>query len=264
MRSGWRFAFDAHWGADDFDLSELPEWNLRAGGGGDDDLLEGLEVFAEIAVVSQVNGITFESLDRGRERHASEGDFQHVLHVADAEAVAGNLIAVDQELDVVAAHDALGEDAAGIRHLADDSLDLCCDTFERGEVRAGDFDSNRRLDAGGKHVGARFDWHGPCVAKAGELDCGVHGLDEFLGRAPPLPGGFPMFVVDRNDRPVLLVLEHDRRFDHVEWSGVGSCLGPPDFSEDVVDLREALDDFVRLLDDFRALVAEMPGNIVGM
>ena len=27
-------------------------------------------------------------------------------------------------------------------------------------------------------------------------------------------------------------------------------LGPPDFSEDVVNLREALDDFVRLLDDF--------------
>src|SRR4030095_2959585 len=63
------FAFDAHWSADDFDLSELPEWNLRTGGGRDDDLLEGLEVFAEIAVVSQVYGITFESLNRGRERH---------------------------------------------------------------------------------------------------------------------------------------------------------------------------------------------------
>ena len=126
------FAFDAHWSADDFDLGELAEWNLRAGGSRDDDLLEGLEVFAEIAVVSQVYGVAFESLDRGRERHASEGDFQHVLHVADTQAVAGNLIAVDQELDVVATHDALGEDAAGIRHLADDSLDLCCDTFERG------------------------------------------------------------------------------------------------------------------------------------
>ena len=100
----------------DFDLGQLAERNLRAGRRGHDDFAQGAEVLAEIAVVAQVDRVAFQALDGGGQRHAAQGHLEHVLHVADGQAVAGDGVAVDVEFDVVAAHDALGKGAERAGH----------------------------------------------------------------------------------------------------------------------------------------------------
>ena len=61
-------------------------------------------------------------------------------------------------------------------HLSDDRFDFSGDAFEFRKVGPGDFDADRRFDAGGEHVDARFDRHRPGVVQAGKLHGGVHGV----------------------------------------------------------------------------------------
>ena len=232
-------ALDAHRGADGLDLGQLAERHLRAGGRGHDDLAQGAEVLAEIAAVAQVDRVALQALDRGGQRHAAQGDFQHVLHVAHGEAVAGDGVAVDVELDVVAAHGALGKRAERAGHAFDDRLDLRGDPLQFRQVRPGDLDADGRLDAGGQHVDAGLDRHGPGVVEAGELDGGVHRVGQFVRRAAAMGDDLAVRVLDVHRRPFLLGLEHDRGFDHVHRRGVGGGLGAADLAEDVVHLREA-------------------------
>jgi hypothetical protein len=112
------FAFDSHRSTDHFQRRELAEWNLRAGWSGNDDLLECLEVFAKITIVTKIDAVALEAFHRRRQGHASQRHFEHFLHVADGKAVARDLVAIDVEFDVVAAHHALGEYAGRTRHLA--------------------------------------------------------------------------------------------------------------------------------------------------
>ncbi len=51
-------------------------------------------------------------------------------------AVTGDGVAVDLELDVVPAHDALGIGAGRAGHRADDGFDLRADAFQRRPGRA--------------------------------------------------------------------------------------------------------------------------------
>ena len=99
-----------------------------------DDLAQGFEVLAEVAVVAEVDSVALQALDRRGERHAAQGDFQDILHLADRKAVAGDVVAVDVELDVVAAHDALGVGAGGAGDLPHDRLDLRGDALQLREV----------------------------------------------------------------------------------------------------------------------------------
>src|SRR5439155_1004757 len=117
-------ALDAHRRADGLDMRQLPQRHLGAGGRRDDDLAQGFEVFAKVAAVAEVDGVAFESLDGGGQRHAAQGDFQNVLHVGDLEAVAGDGIAVDGELDVISAHGAFRESAQRAGHALDHRLDF--------------------------------------------------------------------------------------------------------------------------------------------
>ena len=76
-------ALDAHRGADGLDLRQLAERHLRAGGRGHDDLAQGVEVLPEVAAVAEVHGVALQALDGRGQRHAAQGDFEHILHVAD-------------------------------------------------------------------------------------------------------------------------------------------------------------------------------------
>jgi hypothetical protein len=69
------------------------------------------------------------------------------------------------------------------RHAADQRLDLAGDALQFGEVRAGDLDADRRLDAGGEHVDAGLDRHRPGVGQAGDLHGGVQRRDQFVDGA---------------------------------------------------------------------------------
>src|SRR5208283_2452189 len=67
------FALDAHRAVHDLERGELAERNLRSTGCGHDDVIaERAQVGAEIAVVTEVDGVALAAFDRGGERHAAE------------------------------------------------------------------------------------------------------------------------------------------------------------------------------------------------
>ena len=82
-------ALDAHRRANSLDLGQLTRGHLGAGGRRDDDLAQGAEVLPEIAAVAKVHRVALQTLDGGGQRHAAQGHFQHVLHVADGAGRSG-------------------------------------------------------------------------------------------------------------------------------------------------------------------------------
>ena len=94
----------------------------------------------------------------------AEGDFEHVLNIADTQAVACNFVAVNFKFNVVATHNAFRENTTRIRHLPNDSFDFTGDALKGGQVGSGDLDAHRRFDAGCEHVDTGFDWHRPGIA----------------------------------------------------------------------------------------------------
>ena len=139
-------------------------------------------VFARIADADRV---ALAALDRRGDRLGAERRGDHVLHVADHQAVAGELRAVGVDIEVVAANDALGEGAGRARHRSHDGLDLPREPFDLGKVGAEHLDADRRADAGGEHVDARLDRHGPGIGYAGKLQRLVHLGDELVDRSCP-------------------------------------------------------------------------------
>src|SRR6266576_2873859 len=105
---------------DGFDLGQLAKRNLSSGGGGDDDLAQSPKIFAEIAAVAQVDGIALQSFDGSSQWHATQGNLQHLLDVPNVEAITGNSVAIDAELDVIASHRALSKGAKRAWHRFDD------------------------------------------------------------------------------------------------------------------------------------------------
>ncbi len=243
------FAFDAHWGAHDIYLGELAQRNLCTARSRHDDLAQGFQILAEIAIIAQVDGVAFEPLNGGGQRHAAKGDFEYLLHVAQREPVAGDRVAVDVELDVITPHHALRKHAGGAGHLPDNGLDLFGDTLKLGEIGTGDLNSHRRLNAGGKHVDARFYRHRPGIVHAGNLNCGVHRGDQLVRRAPPMGDDLSRAVLDVHFGPLIFGLEHNGSFDHVERRWIGGALGAADLAKNVMHFGKGLDDFVRHLDN---------------
>ena len=208
----------------------MPQRNLLPGGRRHQDGFEGGNVVAKVAVVTQVHRVSLQALDRSGDVHASDRRLNHILNIADGQAVAGNGIPVDGEIQVVAAHDALGVNAECARHIAHDHLDLLAQLLERIQIRAGQLDADRRLDAGREHVDARLDRHGPRVGDARDLNRRIHGVRQLVHRHP--------------SRPLTLRFERDGGFDHRKRGRIRRGLGAPGFSEDMLHLGECLDDLV--------------------
>src|SRR6516225_1564931 len=198
---------------------KLAEWNLGAARGRHDDLAQGFEVLTEIAIIAQVDGIAFQAFDRSGKRHTAEGNFEYVLYVAQSQAIAGDCVAVNVELDVIAPHHALGKDTGGAGNFSDDCLDLFGDSFKLGQICTCNFDTHGCFNAGGKHVDARFNRHRPGVVQAGNLNGCVHRGNQLVGSAPTMGDDFSRVVLDVHLRPFLFGLEHDGRLDHINGAG---------------------------------------------
>ena len=124
------------------------------------------DVLAEGAAVTDVDRVALPPLDGGRHVGPAHGRLDHLLHVHHREAVAGDGVAAQDEVEVVAFGDALGEGAAGAGHHAHVLLNLPADAVDFFEVRPVDLDADRRADAGGEHVEASLDRHGPTIGEA--------------------------------------------------------------------------------------------------
>ena len=78
------------------------------------DVAECLRLVAEFPQVSHANWIPLTSLDRHRHRLAADGDLDDLLHVGNLDAVARYPLAVDLDLQVRLADDAVGKHRRGL------------------------------------------------------------------------------------------------------------------------------------------------------
>jgi hypothetical protein len=193
-------------------------------------LRDGPRIVAEIARVADDDAVALAALHGRGHRLAAQGRRDHLLHVADREAVAGDSVAVRRDLQVVPALQPLGEGARRAGHLADGLLDLGGQGRERDEVRAEHLDADGGADARGQHVDARADGLRPGVGDAGQAQRLVHLRAELVQRHPC--------------RPFLLRLEIDHGLGHLGGGCVRRRRGAAGLAEDGRHLREALDDAV--------------------
>ena len=150
---------------------------MPATGTGYQDPFEGVEITAEIAVIADVDRIALEALNGLGDRHAAHRGLNDLLDIADVDAVAGRLQAVDLDIEIVAADHPLGDGREGPRHGPHHGLDLLADAAQSRQIVAHDLDADRGLDAGREHIDAGLDRHGPGVGQTRKLD----GAVEFVG-----------------------------------------------------------------------------------
>src|SRR5262245_62410000 len=89
----------------------------------DEQLLHLILVLAEIASIANSHREAIASFDGLRDGAAAEGNFDRLLNIADADAVAGRLLAVGLDDEVAFAGVLLGDDVAGAGHFLQHLLD---------------------------------------------------------------------------------------------------------------------------------------------
>ena len=183
--------------------------------------------------VAHVDRIALQTLDGGRDVPAADGRHDDVVDVVHGQPVSGRFLPLDDEIHVVPAGHPLGIDASGTGKAADDRFDLFSEPLQDLKVRPRDLDAHRRLDAGRQHVDARLDRKGPGVGHAREVDQVIQLRGQFLdGHSGP---------------PLLLRLQDDRRFHHLQRRRIERGVGPSHLGKGVLDLRDGHDQLVRLL-----------------
>ena len=153
--------------------------------GSDEQILDLLDSRSRIAGVADANRITLAILDGLRDGLAPQGDFDHVLHVADVHAIAGRLLAVDRDLQIALADDLIGHDGDGPGNATEHFGDVLRHRLDLIQVAAEHLDADHRPHAGGQHVDPVDDRLREDIAPAGHLNRAVHLLDEFVFRLLP-------------------------------------------------------------------------------
>ncbi len=92
----------------DANLGQLRQGNLPAACPRHQHSSQCIGIAAEIAIIADIDRISFQSLDRFGHRHAAHRSLDDLLNGADVDAVAGRLDAIDSDVEVVAAHGPLG------------------------------------------------------------------------------------------------------------------------------------------------------------
>ncbi len=133
-----------------------------------------VQVAAQVLRIADVDREAVAPFDGGADRRAADGALDDALDVADPQAVARQLVGLGDDVQVEAAQVALVEDAARPLDGRHQVLERDADPLHLVEVGAEDLDPDRRAHAGGQHVDARLDRHGPGVGPARELHLPVH------------------------------------------------------------------------------------------
>ena len=162
--------------------------------------------------------------DSHREHGLAHRGFDDLLDRADADAVPGGRVAIDVDVQVLAARDLLRIDIAGPWDAAKDFRDAARRLLEHGEIGAEHLHSHFRTDAGGKHVDAVDDRHRPDVETPGSW---TTRLISARRRSSVMPG-----------RHLSRRLEVDDGLGHVERRWVCGRLRARDLRDWVLNLRE--------------------------
>ena len=196
-------------------------------------------VASVVARVAHRDAESLAALHRRRDHLAAQCSRDHLLHIADTDAVAGQFLVIRLDVQVEAACESLGERTGRSGNVLHRAFDFLCQPLDLAEVATEDLDADRRADPRRQHVGPCPDRHRPGVGDAGQLNRLVHFGDQLVGRhaRPPLRFG----------------LQVDHRLEHLDRSRVGCRDGAPRLPEDRLDLRKALDDPVLRLQQFGGL-----------
>src|SRR5204863_6519912 len=113
----------------------------------------------KIAGVADIDGIALPVFDGGGDGLSPDGSFDDLVNVADGEAVARRGLAVRGDIQKVTAGGALGENAAGVREIAQGLFDLNAYILNHAKIGAEDFDHENRAKASSEHTSARLTGH---------------------------------------------------------------------------------------------------------
>src|SRR5690606_9596790 len=123
--------------------------------------LKVVEALAELAQIANANRIAFAPFDRRREILAANGNFDHVLDIANVDAVAGNLGPIDIEFDVRLADDPVSNNIRSAGHGSQDLLHLQPDLFDHFWIGSENLRAHHRAKARLQHDDASLDWLQP-------------------------------------------------------------------------------------------------------
>jgi hypothetical protein len=172
------------------------------------------------------------------------------LHVGHVHPVARRRAAVDRDVDVAPAGEALGEHRRHARHIFYRGLDLAGDAIDLAQVRARHLDAHGALDARGKHVDSVADRRHPQVREPRD----AHGAIELLHQ-----------LLRRHSRaPLTARLELDRRLHHLQRRGIGRRLRATDLAEHARDFGHLADQPIGLLQHLGRLAGGQSRSAVGM
>jgi len=182
------------------DRGQLAQRDLRPIRGRHEDFFDALNRVPQLTLVTNPHGITLAAFHRHRDRFAADCDFDYVLHHCDFDTVAGDRLAVDVDLQVWLADDAVGKNGfrADRGHLFEERLDLEGHIFERFEIGSKHLQPHRRPHATLQHDNAgrdRLEFRGGGRAK------NARGGDDFL---PDIVGTLNM-ITPLAERPAILV-----------------------------------------------------------
>src|SRR5262245_62031597 len=145
------------------DVRELTQWNLRAVRTRNQDAAEGLWISPVLGGISHSHRESFAPFDRHRQRRLANGVLDHLLDVANPDAISGRRAAIHLNVQVLAARDLLRIHVAGAGHPANHVRNLTGDALEHPQIGAEDLHAHFRPYAGREHVYPVDDWHRPDV-----------------------------------------------------------------------------------------------------
>jgi hypothetical protein len=235
----------------------------------DEHAADGVGVAAQLAGVAHADVVALAALDGRRRLEAADGHGDGVLHVHDAEAVARGGLAVDLDLEVRLADDALGIDRRGVdgRHLAEQRLQRDGRLLQCLQVGPAHLDAHGRAHAGLQHDEARLDGLQLRRARRARHAAGAHDLvpdvlrradvlaplairpaaavgHEFaIGVAEELAGAAVVREAHAPARRVRRVLGPvvDDGLEHRDGRRVQRALGAADLADDGLDLGDRLE-----------------------
>ncbi len=211
------------------DIAELAEGQILAVGRGDEQVADGVFVFAERLLHAHHQIELALALNDLRGRLAADGRVHDVVNVAYVETVARELLAVGCDDETRLAGLADDGDFGDARSVGENVFDLGSLGGQQVEIGAVDLYRQRALQAGFRFVDGVFSGLSVVEDNAGEgVELLLDRLDEArLGMDFAVPGG------------VVIRLEADVEFVVEEAGGIGAVVGAAKLVGDRGHLRKA-------------------------
>ena len=174
-------------------ICEFTERDMLAEGRGNENPAQGFQIVSKLSEVSNPHRIPLPSFNRQRQRLATNGDFDDVLDSLDRQPIAGDLGAVNPNLQIRLANDAVRDNGCRFdrRHLFQPSFNLLPNGINSFQGRPFHFYSHGRTHAGLQHDDTSGDGlelgRGRDTGDCGDPDNLIPDIIGSTNVGPPLP-----------------------------------------------------------------------------